>query len=461
MSGPKAISGYVAEEKEGINFVMHPDSASWFFAGENVLKVLKLCDGARSVDDIAKAVGEETGRDAKSLKGDITTLLEELKGASFIEGSEKLPVPKPTLFPLSSVWFHMTNKCNLNCRYCYREAGKEMENELSTEEFKAAADALKQVGISRYGLGKERIAFTGGEPLMRDDIWEVANYAKEKDIDRILVSNGTLIDSMEVARKIKESFSIVGVTLDGRKEAHDYLRGKDSYEKVIRALEYLSQVEMPIKIGGVITKRNMNDMVYLLDVAKKYNIGKISIGPMWIVGRAERDPELWLSDEDYVKTMTDFDKRHKEMGLDVVVETEKFAIDVLPKQSVYSCGAGISSTSIATNGDVFPCVAAHHDAFKMGNIREKSLKDIWENSPVVKAWRINYVDEIPKCASCFWKRFCGGACRISAYTEHGTIKAPDQYCETYCTLFSQTFWKFGMEHRDFLLENDFRIAHQN
>jgi len=124
----------------------------------------------------------------------------------------------------NNIQLHLTNCCNLSCRHCYMNAGKKLNYELMTHEWKSLLD--------EYSLLVENgsVCFTGGEPLTRADIWDIAKYSKEKGNNNILFSNGCLINSSDIVAKLEESIDRIQISLDGTtEEIHDSIRGKGSF----------------------------------------------------------------------------------------------------------------------------------------------------------------------------------------------------------------------------------------
>lgn len=156
-----------------------------------------------------------------------------------------------------NVSLSVTNRCNLNCTYC--GIYKRNQNELSKEQIFSLIDELSE-------MGNQRLGFWGGEPLLRNDIGELINYAKEKGIFTTLISNGHL-----VTQKINElkNLELLFLSLDGSEKNHDASKGKGSYEKVINAIKTSISNNIPVWTITVINKNNLNDIGFVLDLARK------------------------------------------------------------------------------------------------------------------------------------------------------------------------------------------------
>lgn len=168
-------------------------------------------------------------------------------------------VTKKTI-PLTVI-FNVTNRCNLRCKHCY--AGyfrRSIKDEMSTEQIKEAISGLKKIGC-------QRINFCGGEPLLRPDIEELIGFTKELGLSVDLTSNGILVpQKLDKIKKIK----CLTISLDGKSQHHDILRGKGSAQKALKAIKAAKSRDIEVRVNMVIHKYNLNDLDYMLGLAKKF-----------------------------------------------------------------------------------------------------------------------------------------------------------------------------------------------
>ncbi len=162
--------------------------------------------------------------------------------------------------PLMVTWC-ITYRCNLKCNYC--GAWRRNAGELNTSQVYEIIDELEK-------LGAKFIKFSGGEPLLRDDIGEIISYCRKRGLIVLLNSNGTL-----VCEKLKEIGGIeeIQISLDGPESVHDYIRGKGTYNKVIQALESLKGLNINVVFTTVISKYNIEFIPFILELAEKYKVG--------------------------------------------------------------------------------------------------------------------------------------------------------------------------------------------
>lgn len=341
------------------------------------------------------------------------------------------------------VFWNVTGRCNLSCAHCYINAGYDGENELSLEEAKVFIDDLAEMKIPL-------LMFTGGEPLVRRDFWELADYASARGLKIALSTNGTLI-TKEVAAKIKEfGIEYVGVSLDGAKEeTHDIIRNQPgSFKKAMQALKNCTELGLKSGIRVTVTKDNYREIADLIDLSLSLNIPRFCV--YWLVpsGRGKRIYEKQLEPRDIFHIFDLLYQRSKDLDPE---KMEILTVDA-PQDSVYllnklrgderenalkllqltgdSCSAGDRVANVDPVGNVYPCQFAQLEELKVGNIREKKFSELWNDTmnPVLSAFRAKAELLSGKCGSCQYKELCGGGCRIRAYAQYGDIWAEDPLC---------------------------------
>src|SRR5512133_851652 len=172
------------------------------------------------------------------------------------------------------IFWNLTNRCNLSCSHCYINAhpGARRDDELSTAEMKAVIDDLA-------AMGTPLILLSGGEPLVREDFWEIAGYIQEKGMKSALSTNGTLIDPAVALRLKKTGVEYVGVSLDGATPAtHDRFRNRaGSFEESVRALRACRGIGLPCGVRITVTKDNFRELGPLIDLAVEVGASRFCV----------------------------------------------------------------------------------------------------------------------------------------------------------------------------------------
>ena len=346
------------------------------------------------------------------------------------------------------VFWNITNKCNLACAHCYISAGAGSDggDELSLEEAKAFIDDLAAMKIPL-------LMFTGGEPLVRADLWELAEYAAARGLKTAMSTNGTLI-TKEIAAKIKAiGIEYVGVSLDGAKaETHDAIRNQPgSFKKAVEALKNCVEIGLTSGIRVTITRDNYREIVSLIELSRDLKVPRFCV--YWLVpsGRGKEIYEKQLEPQEVSQI---FDMLYQS-ARDLNPEKMEFLTVDAPQDGICllnklkeddvqeyenackllqftgdSCSAGDRVANVDPVGNVYPCQFAQLEEFKIGNVRERKFSELWNDTenPVLAMFREKTKFLKGKCASCEYKELCGGGCRIRAYAEYGDILAEDPLC---------------------------------
>ena len=344
------------------------------------------------------------------------------------------------------VW-NCTRTCNLRCVHCYTDSeARRYAGELSTDQ---AREMIADLGA----FGVPVLLFSGGEPLVRPDLFELVAEAKELGIRPTLSTNGTLITG-DQARRIREAgFTYVGISLDGIGEVNDCFRGKPgAFDDALRGFHNCVGEGQRVGLRMTLTRRNVLELHRIFDFIEEQGIQRACFYHLVYAGRGAQ-----LSSEDLTHAMTG-------AALDVIFErTEDFHRRGLPKEiltvdnhvdGVYLylrlCereparaaevrrllewnGGGRWSSGVGI-GDVDFTGEVHADQFWMhhsfGNVTERPFSEIWQDTsdPLMAGLK----DKLPllkgRCARCKWLSMCGGSLRVRADRVHGDPWAPDPGC---------------------------------
>jgi radical SAM protein with 4Fe4S-binding SPASM domain len=311
--------------------------------------------------------------------------------------------------PLVLSW-NVTLKCNLKCSHCYINAKDTvLPDELST-------DAAKMLIHQIIEVSRPLLILSGGEPLLREDIYEIIRYGADRGLRMGMGSNGMLIDD-EVARKLKDAgMWTVAISLDSSiPERHDEFRGvKGCWEHAVNAIKALKKAGIEVQVNCTVTKQNYDEVDDIMALAENLGVDNFHLFFLVPTGRG-------TDIEDITPEM------YEEMITSTLAKTTKYKLNVKPSCApqfmrvakdqgvdmsrwVRGCMAGLYYCRIYPSGEVTPCP---YMPVSLGNIREKSFKDIWFNSDVFRALR-DFDQLKGKCGVCEHRDICGG-CRARAY----------------------------------------------
>lgn len=335
--------------------------------------------------------------------------------------------------------WEITRRCNLRCIHCRSASEMEVKGhpDFSTEEaFRIIDD------ISSYA--KPVMVLSGGEPLIRPDVFDIARYGTEKDLRMCLATNGTLVDD-EICERIKKSgIKIVSLSLDGSNEdVHDDFRNqKGAFSGTINAARLFKKHGIEFIINSSFTKRNQEEIPKVYRLAKELGATAWYMFMIVPTGRGEEIMSELISKEDYEEILEWHYQMEKDES-DMLVrptcaphyyrvvlqrsrdEKVRFQRRTLKFSTggAKGCIAGQLICLIDVDGNVLPCSYFPKSA---GNIRERSFKDIWENSDLFKELR-DFKRYKGRCGSCEYINVCGG-CRARAYSVYGDYLEEEPFC---------------------------------
>ena len=322
----------------------------------------------------------------------------------------------------SLVSWNLTRKCNLRCPHCYLSAGKAADRELSTAECLSLLDEL-------HALGTEMLILTGGEPLLRRDIYEIALKAGGLGMWVVMGTNGVLV-TPRVARKMVEcGVKGVGISIDSiDPDRHNRFRGSPkAWQHSVRALEICKSEGLEVLVQTTVMQENYDEIPALLDFAREHGAWAFNLYFLVQTGRGKTMTELTPDATDtMLSRLVDSQTAYKPM-----LVRSKCAPQF--KQIAYARGKGgmesggcMAATEycrITPEGDVTPC--PYMDVVA-GSVLETSFTSIWQDSDVFAALRDP--DRLSgRCGACEFKALCGG-CRCRAFARFGDYLAEDPAC---------------------------------
>ncbi len=326
----------------------------------------------------------------------------------------------------------ITEGCNLRCIHCRNNlTNKTPSKELSAEQIK---DILK-TSKERF-KNFEQLFIGGGEPLTKKQkVFEIIDYCSKLGLKCSLNTNATLITEEDLPHLKK--LSAIQVSLDGAcPQTHDHIRSvPGTFDKAVKNIKLLVRNGIYVCVRMTLFELNYDEVFDLLDLCRKWGVSSFSWFRVLPAGRAEYIKGTYVDPKIYYLIMKEMN-RQKYISKDIkIVSSEpcKIALDeplrkkILNKSgknSVSGCLPGYIELFISANGDVYPCTMLQN--YKLGNILEDNIEDIWLNSPPLDSLR-NKNNLKGKCGNCKHKNLCGG-CRASALGIKGDLFQEDPYC---------------------------------
>ena len=322
--------------------------------------------------------------------------------------NKQLLAQKPKLYNL---FWETTLRCNAKCKHCGSKAGENIniDTELTTQEIKDTFNSIAK----KYCANEILINVTGGEPLLRKDLFEVMTYANKLGFHWGMTTNGIQIND-EIIEKMKSSgMDTISISIDGLKDTHNEFRGvPNSYERIIENVEKLKKANFLdwLQITTVINKTNINELEELYSIMKDLNINSWRILSIEPIGRANENEELLLKKEDYENLLTFIRNKRKISKFDIKYGCNHFLgmkFEKEVRQHMFFCVAGFTTASILYNGDIYVCPSVERrKELVQGNIRTDDFVDVWENR--FKWFRDENKFKCKECEQCKDWKYCLG-----------------------------------------------------
>jgi len=342
------------------------------------------------------------------------------------------------------VW-NVTRRCNLKCVHCYAHAKNiAFDNELSTSEGKTLIDDLAEFGVPV-------ILFSGGEPLVRKDLPELADYAVKKGMRAVISTNGTLI-TPQIARTLKDiGLSYVGISLDGMEEINDRFRGvKGAFRLALKGIENCKKAGIKVGLRFTINKSNTGQISEIFKLLEEMDIPRVCFYHLVYAGRGSELVKEDLSHKesrkavdlimDLTKQLHDRDNPKEVLTVDNHAdgpylylrllkenpERAREVLELLEMNEGNSSGIGIGS--ISWDGEVYADQFWRHYSF--GNVRNRPFSKIWADTsdPLMKKLKEKKRHAKGRCATCRWLDICAGNFRVRSEAVTGDVWAPDPAC---------------------------------
>jgi len=348
-----------------------------------------------------------------------------------------------TLRPIV-VW-NSTKRCNLKCLHCYAQAQNTIfPGELSTEEGKAFIQDLADFGVPA-------LLFSGGEPLLRNDILELASWASKLGIRAVFSTNGTLIKDGLAERIVEVGLAEVGISVDGLGPINDRFRGhKGAFEAALQGIRRLVALGQRVSLRLTITKHNFGEIPAIFDLVERENIDRVCFYHLTYAGRASNmkdedlsaqqtravvdlifDRTLDLHRRGLNKEVLTVDNHADSVYLYFRVKRDQpskadAVLELLRRNG--GNNSGIRIGAVDNLGNVHPDQFWWH--YSLGNVRQRKFSDIWTDTsdPLLQGLRDRKPLLKGRCGRCQYLDLCNGNLRVRAEAVYGDIWADDPAC---------------------------------
>lgn len=319
--------------------------------------------------------------------------------------------------------WNTTNRCNMRCEHCYRDAGDQYKEELTAQEGK---DLLNEIAKAGFKI----VIFSGGEPLMLPYIFELVEHAVKVGMRPVFGTNGTMI-TPETAERLKESGAMgMGISLDSIcPEKHNRFRGyENAWEKAVQGMQNCRSAGLPFQIHTTVMNWNRDEILRITDFAIEIGAAAHHIFFLVPVGRAKNIEEESLRAEQYEQLLTDIMRKQQTVKIELKPTCAPQFMRIAKEMGMNlryarGCLAGTHYCIITPKGDVQPC--AYLDT-PVGNVRETPFSEIWTSNEIFKELRtLNYKGG---CGTCKYKHACGGCRARAAFYNQGDYMSEEPWC---------------------------------
>jgi AdoMet-dependent heme synthase len=332
------------------------------------------------------------------------------------------------------IQWHITELCNLKCRHCYQnETLPELTRVQICDGISNICGAIES-WVEEYEIDiSPFIHFTGGEPFIRKDIFEITKYAQNSGLSVSFMSNGTLITN-EIARRLKENcVSDIQISLDGLEKVHDSIRGKGSFKRAVRGIELLVRNGVDTNINLTLSRINSHQLPGVIKLAEEIGVSAVSFSRLVPCGSGSALMNDMLTPQE-VKEI--YQRFHNGGNKSVEVISRDPLATVLAYQGeipevdfpVGGCAAGIFGITVTCDGSIMPC---RRMDLVIGNITEQSFRELWAESDMLWSLR-NREAYHGNCGKCLYWAICRGcravALAISRQNGNNDYLADDPQC---------------------------------
>lgn len=308
---------------------------------------------------------------------------------------------------------NLTKKCNLRCKQCFSNSGDIADEELTTKDMFKLFDDMNKYGTFYICLG-------GGEPFTRKDLFSILEYGKKKQLAISIVTNSLLLTREKLEKLNTMDLDYLWVSLEGLKENHEFLRGKNTFDLTMEKLALIDKYyQGKTALRMSINSFNINEMEDILAIAEKYHIDLVRFTPLLDFGRA-KDKDFTINQDQYIEFLRKA-KNLKSQTVEIVYPNKPTNKIWIGKNG-FGCHCGKEAIWIDELGNVSPCIFWGEE-YNLGNIKETSYIDLFDKSLEISNFTGNEI-----CLNCKNYFLCRGGCRARVLFEKQNLDDVDPLC---------------------------------
>ena len=455
---PKSIfytPNYAQKNYDSGYFFIDYEAPNWILTDEKGAKITNLLNGRNSLEDVVSEYSKTFGLDLQKSWLHVNHFVKRGIHHKLVFDRPKNYAPYPGRKEflkganLKEMWVHTNNSCNLACSHCLVNSSPQEHKGLPTD---------KVLSVIREGLelGVKKMYFTGGEPFFRKDIFELIDTALEKS-ELTILSNGILFkgETLQKLKNYDKSKLTLQISLDGSKPSfNDPIRGKGSFENIIKGIKNLVEIGYEPTITTTVTKQNLPDLDNVVRLLAELKVNRLHL--LWLhrKGRAV-GASYEVENFEIIEKLREVKPLADSLGVSID-NFEEFELRINGQKNVKNdlSVAGVESLCVYSDGRVYPSAAfVQVEELLCGDVNETSLKEILETSEVVQEFLSATVQKKAVSHSDSMKFLSGGGdiehsfYYSKAITGKGNILGADPYDEVYNYLMDEAIKKLYVENR--------------
>lgn len=316
----------------------------------------------------------------------------------------KFKTAEAGIHELNYLFWECTTRCNLNCIHCGSDCSKDSAySDMPADDFFRAIDTIKDIPQNFT------VVFTGGEPLLRNDLEFCGKELRKRGFKWSMVTNGHLYDEQRHNSLLNAGIGALTISLDGLRESHNWLRNNTkSFEKVVNAIELAaSSNRINFDVVTCVNQKNLKELGQIRDLLISKNVKAWRLFTIIPIGRAAQNPDLLLTDHQFLELMNFITDQRKNKEIDIKFSCEGYVgkYESLVRDSYFFCRAGINIGSVLIDGSISACPNIDR-SFSQGNIYTDNLYEVWQNR--FQPFRNREWTRIGQCEKCREYKDCQG-----------------------------------------------------